>query len=215
MNVSVLPVGPVSTNCYILSKNGFCIVIDPGDRSDLIIRHIKDNNLTCQAILLTHGHFDHISAVDDLCAKYGVDCYIHENDAVMFQNPLYNASYYFGFQISLKQTPHCFTGDANLSIGDFEIQVIETPGHSNGSVCYVIDNMIFCGDLLFKNSCGRTDLHGGSVQRIISSIRKIIEKYPLESVVYSGHDEPFTIKEAIEENYIIVNYKLAKWIDKS
>lgn len=211
MKVDVLTLGAVSTNCYIISEGSSCIIIDPADRADRIIDHLQKNELTCNAIFLTHGHFDHISAVDELCKKLDVSFYIHEDDVIMLENPIFNASGLFGFDKKVTTPPLVFYGNYTKHfIHCFEIEAISTPGHSKGSVCYKIGNNIFCGDLLFYTSCGRTDLYGASSRELISSISEIVKNNPDDTVIYPGHDRHFTIKEAKENNYIVSHYVLGQ-----
>lgn len=209
MNVDVLTLGPVSTNCYIVSEGSSCVIIDPADRADRIIDYLKRKGLVCRALLLTHGHFDHIGAVDELCRELDVQYYIHENDEAMLEKPDYNASSAFGFNLTVATPPKIFYGNVcKLFIHCFEIEAVSTPGHSKGSVCYKIGDCIFCGDLLFYGSCGRTDLYGGNSREIISSISEIVNNNSDDTVIYPGHDRHFTLKEAKENNYIIRNYVL-------
>lgn len=209
MKIDVLTLGPVQTNCYVVSMGNSCVIIDPADRADRILDHLKRNGLECKGLLLTHGHFDHICGVDSLCQELGVKCYIHDNDAIMLENAVFNASANFGFNKTLKTHPDVFYGSyCKLLIDCFEIEAFNTPGHSKGSVCYKIGDCIFCGDLLFSTSCGRTDLYGGSSSDIIASIKKVVADFDDGTVIYPGHDREFTLSYAKENNYIIRDYVL-------
>ncbi len=205
MKIETLVLGPVSTNCYVVSKNGKCLIIDPADRADRIIDHLKRNSLECEGILLTHGHFDHISATDELVTALKAPYYIHKNDEEMLSNVSYNASYYFGDSVTVTSTPRILYSGGVYTIGSFDVTVIETPGHSKGSVSYKIENNLFAGDLLFYSSCGRTDLHGGDVRQIVNSIAKITKELNDDTVIYPGHDTFFTFFEAKNSNYIVAS----------
>ena len=161
MNCEMITVGPVATCCYILSREdaGDCIVVDPGDEPDRILRAAGGKRIA--AILLTHGHFDHIGAVSAL-AKDSVPVLIHSLDADMLTDPAKNAS------LSLLRD-----GDRRTLAG-LEIEVIHTPGHTPGSVCYRIEDQLFTGDTLFEHGWGRTDLPGGDEHALFASLRKII-----------------------------------------
>ena len=174
MNCELLTVGPVSTCCYVLSREGAddCIVIDPGAEPQRIIRAAAGKRIA--AILLTHGHFDHIGAVSDL-AKDGVPVLIHSLDAPMLTDPAKNAS------LSLMCVPVTACPATDLlrdgdrrTLAGLEIEVIHTPGHTPGSVCYRIDGHLFTGDTLFEHGWGRTDLPGGDEHALFASLRRIM-----------------------------------------
>jgi glyoxylase-like metal-dependent hydrolase (beta-lactamase superfamily II) len=212
MNVEVLTLGPVQTNCYIVSQGDSCVIIDPADRADRIINHLNRKGLTCKGLLLTHGHFDHMAAVDELCEAFDVECYIHAEDVDMLSDPRMNASAYFGVDLivdSVYKSVRCFYGSfCKLCIDRFEFEAIHSPGHSKGSCCYHIGDSLFVGDLLFSSSCGRTDLYGGNTREIISSIKNIVENFDGATMIYPGHDSEFTLDYAKANNYVIRDYVL-------
>ena len=174
MNITTVTVGPVATRCYILSREDAseCVVIDPGDEPERILRAAAGKRVA--AILLTHGHFDHIGAVSAL-AKDGAPVLIHALDADMLTDPKRNAS------LALMRVPVSACPATDLlrdgdrrTLAGLEIEVIHTPGHTPGSVCYRIGDHLFTGDTLFADGWGRTDLPGGDEHAIMASLRQVI-----------------------------------------
>jgi hydroxyacylglutathione hydrolase len=199
-----LPLGPLQTNAYILShSNGTCIIFDPGSEGSKLIKYIEEQDLTPIAILLTHAHFDHIGAVDDVRNKWDVPVYIHENEQEWLTDPLLNGSSYFmGEEIRVGRAQHVITHEQKLEIGEFTLQVFETPGHSPGSVSYYCEEIgaVFSGDALFAGSIGRTDLPGGNHAQLLRSIHDKLLQLTEETVVLSGHGPETTIGAEMDSN---------------
>ena len=165
LKTHVLPLGDYQTNCYIIHEENSktCCVIDPGYTPDIVLDKVDSLGLTVEAVLLTHGHFDHVGGVKEIAAETGCRVYLHEADLsmppMMTAGPLYYThTYGEGDQLTL----------AGLTIG-----VLHTPGHTPGSVCLIAENSIFSGDTLFAGSCGRTDLPGGDTLTILQSLRRL------------------------------------------
>lgn len=197
MKVETLSLGPIGTNCYIVSKNEECIIFDPGAQPEKIEQYITENNLTPTAILLTHAHFDHIGAVDELRNKYQIDVYLHEEESDWLEKPELNRSVLFFGEAGAVQTkkPDHLIDVGTWEIGSFSFEVVHTPGHSPGSVSYIFhDNeFVISGDTLFHQGIGRTDLPEGDFQQLMVSIFN--ELYTLDEsfIVYPGHGPSTTV----------------------
>ncbi|MEQ2526173.1 MBL fold metallo-hydrolase [Robertmurraya yapensis] len=204
MNWEQIPLGPLQTNCYIVAdykKN--CLIFDPGEEGKKLINRLEQRKLKPQAILLTHAHFDHIGAVDDIRDKYNIPVYIHTNEKNWLMDPSLNGSQFFMMgQIKAKQADQLITSEGEMTVGDFTFEVFETPGHSPGSVSFYFknDGFVVAGDALFQGSIGRTDLPGGNHEVLISSIHKKLLVLPEETIVLSGHGETTTIENEMDSN---------------
>ena len=195
MQVKVLQVGPIGTNCYLLEdeKAHVAAVIDPGDEAGRILQVIKDDGVDVKYILLTHGHYDHTTAVPELHqALPQAEIYIHKADANGAGSRLFPLA---GQIPDLK-----FYDEGNaLTLGELTIQVLHTPGHSKGSVTLKVGDVLFCGDTLFAGSCGRTHLAGGSYEEIMASLKKLGE-LPGDYHVCPGHDVTSTLERERRSN---------------
>lgn len=196
--------GPVQTNCYIVSSEGNTNVflVDPGDEAERLIQFLDNEKLSVEAILLTHGHFDHIGAVDDLKKRYPeAVVYIGKNDADMLSDAGLNASFsLMGCGMSAR-FDKVLRDQEKLSLLGVEITVIETPGHTAGGVCYYIpeEKLLFSGDTLFAGSVGRSDLPTGSEAALIRSCKEKLLVLPDDTNVLPGHGSATTI--AYEKEY--------------
>ena len=196
MEVKVLQVGPIGTNCYILEdeKARAAAIIDPGDEAGRILQVIEDDGVDVKYILLTHGHYDHTTAVPQLHkALPQAEIYIHRADANGAGSQL------FPLAGQIPDLKFYDEGDT-LALGDMTIQVLHTPGHSKGSVTLKVGDVLFCGDTLFAGSCGRTDLAGGSYAEIMASLKKLAA-LPGDYKVYPGHEGPTTLEQERQTNY--------------
>lgn len=171
MKVKVIKVGYLETNCYLLIKNNNCLIIDPGDESDNIINEI--GNLNVVGIIVTHYHFDHIGALDEIKNKYNAPVYDINN----LEEKEYN-------------------------INDFIFDIIYTKGHHETciSIYFKDDKIMFTGDFLFKESIGRTDLETGNYDEMLKSLDKI-KKYPSDITIYPGHGDSSNLAHELEYNY--------------
>lgn len=195
MKVSVMQVGPIGTNCYFLQdeESGLMAIIDPGDDWERILHQVKKAEGEVKYILLTHGHYDHTTAVPDLVkALPGVQVYIHQADANGAGSQL------FPLAAQVKDLNNYDEGDT-LPLGSLTIEVLHTPGHSKGSVTLKVGDVLFTGDTLFCGSCGRTDLRGGSYEEIMVSLKRLGE---LEGDfhVCPGHDRTSTLERERKYN---------------
>lgn len=189
MNISSLSLGPLGTNCYIVSKNNEAIIFDPGGEANKVITFLKNNDLTPIAILLTHTHFDHIGAVDQLRTYYNIDVYTHQNESHWLEEPELNRSFRFIGQEIRTPKPEHILKPGYLSLATFNFEVIHTPGHSPGSVSFVFHNyqFVISGDVLFLQGVGRTDLPGGDSKELQHSIRNKLYLLPDSFTIYPGH----------------------------
>ncbi len=193
MKIESLQVGPIRTNCYILYDETakVCAVIDPGDEGDRIAAAVEKSGCSLQYVLLTHGHFDHFTGLAALLQHYDVPVYIQPKDA-MEQDDGNEYSVRFP---RLDDAHQRWYGDGDeLQLGSLTIRVMETPGHSQGSVCLVVGDVIFSGDTLFRSSCGRTDLPGGDYRAILESLGRL-GRLEGDYHVYPGHDRDSTLAE--------------------
>lgn len=191
MKVHLLTLGAYQTNCYIFCEEGSktCCVVDPGYEPDFILESLENLGLTLEAILLTHGHFDHVGAVRQLAADTGCEVYICGEDLALPTQLTAGTLYY---------TKTYADGDI-LHLAGLDITVLHTPGHTPGSVCLLSGTTLFSGDTLFCGSCGRTDLPGGSWDTIQSSLKKLA-KIEADLWVLPGHGETTTLSNEKKHN---------------
>ncbi len=198
MNIRVkkLTVGPVRTNCYIVYKKDRkeAVIIDPGDEPEEIGRKITEYGVVPQAILLTHGHFDHIGAAEPLKRKYDIPVYAYEAEREILTTEK-NLGNMVGIRGLYLEADTYLTDQQLISLGGMEFKVISTPGHTVGSCCYLLETeeILFSGDTLFHYSHGRTDFPTGSQSAIIRSIRERLMILKDDIFVYPGHEGETTI----------------------
>lgn len=194
MDIYRYVLGPLSTNTYLLKEDNKALLIDPASKPEKLIDLLGDNELL--AVLLTHGHFDHIKAVDGLYQHYHCPVYLHQADEALARDKYAGAD--FGYYASIS-CPLTYPEEGKLKIGPFSLDVIYTPGHTMGSVIYLTDEAIFSGDTLFKGSIGRTDLPGGN-GRILKNSLQIFRQFDKDYTIYPGHDEITKLSEELIYN---------------
>jgi hydroxyacylglutathione hydrolase len=203
MQIKKLSLGPLGTNCYIVYENGKAIIFDPGHSGERVKSFLRSTNLSPIAIILTHAHFDHIGAVDDLREEYSIEVYLHPVEHSWLVDSNLNGSRLFGVSnpIELKPAEHELK-EGILTISEFKFKVIHTPGHSPGSMSFVFEDhgFVIAGDTLFQRGIGRTDLPGGNHQELLKSIQLKMLTLPDDMIVYPGHGPKTTIKEERELN---------------
>ena len=190
MKVEKFVTGIISTNCYLVINEDTkqAVVIDPAACPSYLMSHIKSEGLKIEAILLTHGHFDHIMGIDGFLSEFDVPVYVHEEDADAMEDPVLNQSstytsgYTFGKARYLRDRQ-------TLELAGYTFQVIHTPGHTKGGCCYYVasENVLFSGDTLFQNSVGRTDFVNSSTSDLVHSVREKLFLLLDDTMVYPGH----------------------------
>lgn len=203
MKIKNFTLGMMGTNCYVVQneESKGCLIVDPGAKSEALSAYIRENGLSPEAILLTHGHFDHIMGIDSLRREYPVSVYADRKEQYVLADPNLNLSAAYGGGYSFGDAEYVEDGQI-LSLAGLEIRVIETPGHTAGGCCYYIasEGVLFSGDTLFHSSVGRTDFPTGSMGTLIRSIKEKLLVLPGDTMVYPGHMEQTTIAYEAENN---------------
>lgn len=196
MRVEQYVVGPVQTNCYfaVNEENGETLIVDPGASAGKLAKIIGEEKLKPVVILLTHGHFDHAGAAEELAKKFDIKIYALEKERETLENPDLNLSGWEGKTLSYHVD--CYLKDEEeIDLAGFHIRVLHTPGHTVGGCCYFFSyqKVLFVGDTLFAQSVGRTDFPRGSMADLVRSIREKLMTLPDDVTVYPGHNEITTI----------------------
>ncbi|WP_407307942.1 MBL fold metallo-hydrolase [Desulfosporosinus sp. SB140] len=195
--------GPMGANCYLYAcmESKKAVLIDPGADGKRIYRWVLEKGLKVEYILLTHGHVDHIGAVDELRDLLGdVQVGIHTGDSEMLTDGRKNLSSYFGPAVVLKGADLLLEDGQELLVGKERLKVISTPGHSPGGVCFLCSEGLFSGDTLFAGSIGRTDFPGGSLDLLLRGIKEKLFILPDSTRVFPGHGEETSIGEEKRDN---------------
>lgn len=195
MKVKTYPLGELQANCYFLTIDKECIIIDPADSADFILETIQRENLKVHALFATHGHFDHLMAAGELQTSLKVPFYIADEDLFLLKRVEETARHFLGHAppiIQPKETKNLI--EEKFQISNFKFQVLATPGHTPGSRCFYFKDKhaIFTGDTLFKGAIGRYDFSYSNKIDLFESIDKLF-KLPAETTVYPGHEEITTI----------------------
>lgn len=203
MNISVTVTSYFGTNCYMLENESAAVVIDPGEITPELMLFAKENNEKRQkAILLTHCHFDHIAGINELKKVFNADVFISAADAEGLNNPNINVSRYLtGNSFSLTADKQLNDGDV-LTFGNDSITVLMTPGHTKGSACFIMGDVIFSGDTLFKMSIGRYDLPTANAKELLMSLKKI-KNLSGDYTIYSGHGDVTTLEFERQNNFYL------------
>lgn len=204
INILRLVLGGTATNSYIVYNENDGILIDPADNASTILKVIDDHNINIEAILLTHGHGDHLGALNEVRNVLDVPVYLPKNDLVVYNTPSMNLAAMMGLSEPDKEPDHLLEDGEVLDFKVGQIRVIETPGHTPGSMCFLIDNsVLISGDTLFEGSIGRTDFEGGSWEEMKKSL-DFLMTLPDELQVLPGHGETTTIgREKVSNPFIV------------
>jgi glyoxylase-like metal-dependent hydrolase (beta-lactamase superfamily II) len=186
LEVEGLVVGPLAANCYVVSAGGDAVVIDPGAEANRVLKAVGGREVA--AILVTHGHSDHVGAVDELVAETGAAVMAPRRDLASLEG-----------YVGVRPAKLLNDGD-RLEFGDISLTVIATPGHTPGSSCFYAPGVLFSGDTLFAEGVGRTDLPGGSAEALFNSIRERIFSLADDTIIYPGHGERTTVAREKSSN---------------
>lgn len=205
MRIIKIPVGPLQTNCYIVSDGNSSLVIDPGDEPDIILDEIKKNSLNVDYIIITHAHFDHIGAVPEIKEETSAKIALHPDELMLYESAPEQATLW-GFELPKMPPPDIFIEDGSkIEIGSTILRVMHTPGHSPGGISLYGDGFVFTGDTLFAGSVGRTDFFGGSIEKLKESFRRLLS-LPPETTIYPGHGETSKVGIERKENLFSENF---------
>ncbi len=205
MHIETLVVGPLATNCYIVSCEDPCcaaeaIIIDPGGNPEMVRDYVERSGVNPVLIVLTHGHSDHMASAAELAIEYGIDVTMHGDDLETLEMSVADAPMW-GLD-SPENVPiarRLSAGDT-IEFGGLSGKVLHTPGHTKGGISILFDGAVFVGDTLFARSIGRTDFFGGDMETILASIRRELFTLPVDTAVYTGHGPATTIGEEKAEN---------------
>ena len=196
IEIKSMTLGMVATNCYLIinKENNEALLVDPADNALRISNVIEENGCTLKAILLTHGHFDHIMALNDLKKRYNVPVYAHEEEEDVLKQSSLNLSGSIG-QIYTTQADVYVKDGEHLKLAGLDVIVLYTPGHTKGGVCYYFpeEKVLMSGDTLFHCSIGRTDFPTGSMSQLVRSVKEQLFVLPDDVQVYPGHDSVTSI----------------------
>lgn len=195
VQVKQIETGVIQENCYIIYKGSDALIIDPGDETSKIKNELEMLGVTPLAILLTHTHYDHIGALEDMRVDYEIPVYVSPKEQEWLGDPQLNLSIYGTHEITARPAEFTFKPSEFITIGPFSFKVVETPGHSPGGVSFIFEEgkCVFSGDALFKGSVGRTDLPGSEPEKLIPAVEEKLLTLPDEYTVYPGHLKSTTV----------------------
>lgn len=201
MKLRTLCLGALDTNCYVVwDERRMAMVIDPADEANAILSLIEAENLTVTAVVLSHVHFDHMLAAEQVCVATGAPLYVGKGDKDALSDPIRNLSAVFQMcqPVRLEADVYLSDGDV-LTVGELSFTVMETPGHTPGCICLRGDGVLFAGDTLFYDSIGRVDFPGSDESAMLNSLRRLAQ-LPADLQVFSGHGPATTIGREVSRN---------------
>lgn len=204
INVKQLITGPIEENCYLIYNDQSLLVVDPGNDAEKIKQAISETGATPTDIIITHAHYDHIGAVDDIRDTYNIPVHISPIEQDWLTNPTLNLSGLMRHSdindVIARAAEYEFDMYHDYTLGDMTFKVVPTPGHSPGSVSFIFDEFVVTGDALFSGSIGRTDLPFGDAQTLLNSVQTELFTLPEHFIAYPGHREPTTIGKEKQTN---------------
>lgn len=201
MEIRVITVGGFAANCYVVHKDGRGIIIDPGADAKAIMAITDQQGLKVEAIINTHGHFDHIGANGAIKRAFDAPLYIHRGDEPCLKDAKVNLSLWAGVEtVTSPPADYLLSGGELLELAGLRVEVLHTPGHSPGSICLRMGGVLFTGDTLFAGSVGRTDFPGACGEKLMDSLRNVIMPLPWETVIYPGHGSASRLDAEIKYN---------------
>ncbi len=218
-------VGPLATNCYVLAAGGRAIVVDPGDEAHRLIQWLETRGLRPAGIVNTHAHFDHLLAVEPLRQRYRIPFYLHRDEIPVLRRQRRYLLDNFGLDPGEPPEPNqlltdgqglCLPADGPLQVVSQNsshaegflicLEVVHTPGHSPGSVCYRGEGFAFVGDLIFQDSVGRADLRGSDPEALRRSLKRLLTTWPPDTVLYPGHGPETTLARECRHNPFLLQW---------
>jgi glyoxylase-like metal-dependent hydrolase (beta-lactamase superfamily II) len=193
--------GPLQTNCYVVRADTSalaCVVVDPGGEAPELVLQLERLGTSCVAILVTHGHFDHLGGVADLAESTGAPVYMPEGERDRLER--YSEFAPAGVPGRPHTPDHLLEGGETIEVAGISFECISIPGHSPAHIAFYADRHLFSGDLLFAGSVGRVDLPGGDWDTLLDSVRTLADRYPPETTVYPGHGPQTTLGAELERN---------------
>ncbi|WP_308422904.1 MBL fold metallo-hydrolase [Paraliobacillus quinghaiensis] len=205
LQIQGLSLGQLGTNCYVIYKDNQAIIIDPGGDSKILCDWLTKKELIPISILLTHAHFDHIGAVEDIRNHYQIPVYLHQAEEDWMEDPTLNGSGLFPVENVVCRPADYIIPIGMMEVGSFSFEVKHTPGHSPGGVSFIFadEKIVVSGDCLFENGIGRTDLPGGNHQQLINSIKEQLLTLGDSYKIYPGHGPMTTIEKEKKFNPFI------------
>ncbi|MEK7818058.1 MAG: MBL fold metallo-hydrolase [Actinomycetota bacterium] len=204
-----MPVGVLEANCYFVYDDGSAggFIVDPGGDSEEILENVAQTGASIEAVLVTHGHSDHLGATGSVAQVANARIYGSEEVGSVLGSPDDHLLIPGMAPFEAAAVAQTLSGGESLELAGSSIEVISTPGHSPGSLTYHCEDGLFCGDLLFRGAVGRADLPGGSFEQLLESIKKLMEAYPPQTKVYTGHGSATTLKWEKENNPFLSGIK--------
>ena len=203
MEIKRIVTGAIEENCYLVwDEANQAVVIDPGDEASKIIDEITKLQLDVKKIILTHGHYDHVGAVNEVKKTTGAQVICHQEEKSIVEDETLSLGLYLGKEVSLPKVDACVSEGDEISVGNLNFSVIHTPGHTKGGMCLLAGDSLFSGDTIFYGTLGRWDFPTGDLSELTSSITRKIFNLPEDTVIYYGHGPETTVGAEKRQNEV-------------